>query len=131
MHPHSSYTCIAAVAHELRCNFRSRDDHDAVHSTGYRFQIGITLIALEGSHLRVDCEHIVPGGFQSVIDEIADWMVALVARHSGDGDPLLCEEVLNFCFERVHLHCLPPCAYGRRTLLIWLRSARLCAMPRR
>jgi hypothetical protein len=53
-------------------------------------------------HVRIHRTHIMAGLLQPVIDQVADGVVAVVARYARNSDALLSEEVLRFGIER---HC--------------------------
>src|SRR5436190_21300308 len=95
MHPDAADSGIAAVPHDPLGGLRSRDDHHAVDSTRDRLQVGITAVALERLHVWVHRKDIVPTVLQAVIDQIADRVVAVVARHARNRDTLLSQTVVN------------------------------------
>src|SRR4051812_48750226 len=93
MHPDTTDLRLRAVLHDPIGDLRSRDDHDAIHPAGDGFEVGITAIALEGPHVRIHCEDVVPGLLQPLIDQIADRVMALVTRYARHRDALLREKV--------------------------------------
>src|SRR5262245_11365736 len=101
---------IAAVAHDPFGGLRSRDDHHAVDAARDGLQVWITAIAIEGLQVWIDREDIVARLLQPVIDQIARRMVAVVARHAYNGDPLLGEEIVHFGFESCWAHWFPQSA---------------------
>jgi hypothetical protein len=57
-------------------------------------------------HVRIHREDIVPALLQPAVDQIADRVVAVVARHADNGDALLTEEVMHLGIERCWSHRL-------------------------
>src|ERR1044071_2869196 len=89
MHPYARHMRLHAVADDLLGRLRPRNHHDAVNAAGYRLQVRVASVALERFHVRVDGEHVVARRLQPVVNQVADWMVALVAGYARDGDALL------------------------------------------
>jgi hypothetical protein len=99
MHPHPADAGFAAVVHDALGDFGPRDDDDPVHAARNRLQVGITPIAFEGLHVWVHREHVVSRVLQPVVDQVSDWVIAVVAGHAGDSDAFLSQEVLHLRFK--------------------------------
>src|ERR1041385_2723723 len=58
--------------------------------------------------MRIHCVDVVPRLLQPLVDEIADGVVTVVARHARDGNTLLRQKIVHFRVESRRLHkCLP------------------------
>ena len=79
VHPHSSHSGVCAIVHDLLGSLSARDDHNAVDAAGDRSQVGKTANAVEGLHVRIQREDLVPGLLQPAIDEITGRVVAVIA----------------------------------------------------
>jgi hypothetical protein len=78
--------------HDLLGSLSARDDHNAVDAAGDRSQVGKTANAVEGLHVRIHREDVVSGRLQAVVDQVANRVMARVARHARDRDALLGQE---------------------------------------
>src|SRR5215472_10623684 len=94
VHPDAVDPGVSAFVHDLLRGLRTCDDHYAVDATGDRSQVGITAIALEGLHVRIDRKYLMPHRLQPAIDQIAGRMMAVVPGHARNRDALLSQEVL-------------------------------------
>src|SRR5678816_1983512 len=56
VHPDAADAGIIAVVHNVRGDFRPRDDHHAIDTAGDGLQVGIAVIAIEGLHVRIHWE---------------------------------------------------------------------------
>src|SRR6185436_14698240 len=99
VHPNAADPGFVAIAHDPLRGLRSRDNHHSVDPARDGFQIRITAVALEGLHARIHGEYIVPALFQPTIDQIADRVLVVIARHSGNRDTFLSQKVVYLCFK--------------------------------
>src|SRR5262249_55855805 len=111
------------------CDLGSRDDHHAADAAGDGVHVGIAAIALEGLHVRVHREYVVPRLLQPAIDQIAGGVVAPVARHAHDRAALLRQEVERFRLDRCGCHGRSchrealPSACPAAAQIVWMSSA--------
>src|SRR5690349_1557007 len=124
MHPHAGDAGIAAIAHDLLRRLGPRDDDDAVDASGDRAHVGIAAIAIERLQVRVYREHVVTGPLQTPVDQIGRPVAALVARHAGDGEALLCEKVEGFhgCLRSATAAVAVLRAAAQMVLISWSES---------
>src|SRR5688572_27896790 len=113
VHPHPANPGGIALVHDPLGSRGPRDDDHAIDPAGDGFEVGVAALAFKRLHVRIHRENLVPGLLQPLIDQIADRVVAVVARYPGDGDTFLSEEVVHPGFESGRSH-RPPFAVTSR-----------------
>jgi hypothetical protein len=61
MHPYATDSDIGALAYDALRGLGFRDDDHTVDAARDRSQVGITAMAFEARHVRIDREDVVPG----------------------------------------------------------------------